>query len=66
MIGKAASGLPERRIISAHIRGEGVNSQKIEFEFELDFPVVNPHFPRNSARKFASERHWNSNSIFLS
>jgi len=29
----------------------GVDTRKIEFEFELDFQVVNAHFARNSARR---------------
>jgi hypothetical protein len=34
--------LSELRIISVHIRGEWVDLRKVEFEFELDFLVVNP------------------------
>jgi len=42
--------LSELRIIHAHIGAAGVGSRKIEFEFKLDFLVVNAHFARNSKR----------------
>jgi len=56
--------LSELRVIHAHIGAAGVDTRKLEFEFELEFRVVNAHFERNSARKSLSERHWYTHFVF--
>src|SRR4029077_8067449 len=65
-LGKQPLSMLEMRIITLTISAGGVDSRKIEFEFELDFVTVKAHFARSLARKLLSERHWNSNCIFCS
>jgi len=44
--------LSELRIIHAHIRAAGVDTRKIEYEFELDFLGVNPLRAKFRAKVF--------------
>ena len=43
---------------------KAVDLRKIEFEFELEFLVVNPRFARNSLRKISNQGHWCLHSVF--